>query len=169
MFVGALATRGSLTILPRWFWLREGVLAGRSGPDQDPWDLQSLVDANIGAVLSVNDGHGVDGRALHAAGIAYARVSLSRAAPPRRGDAKQCLRALPRILDFIDRQTSSGHAVLVHCRAGKDRTGLALAAYLCAREGYSPEAATAELRRVRPIAFTAPGWLHFAHQVLRRL
>lgn len=151
------------------FWLREGVLAGRSGPDQDPWEIQSLLDSNVGAVLSVNDGHGVDGRALHAAGIAYARVSLSRAAPPRRGDAKQCLQALPRILDFIDRQAASGRAVLVHCRSGKDRTGLALAAYLCAREGYSPEAATAELRRVRPIAFTAPGWLHFAHQVLRRL
>ena len=38
------------------FWLIPGQLAGRPGPDLEPWDLAELRTAGIGAVLSVNDG-----------------------------------------------------------------------------------------------------------------
>ena len=42
------------------FWLVEGKVAGRSGPNKDPWDLQALKEAGIGAILSVNGGEGCE-------------------------------------------------------------------------------------------------------------
>jgi protein-tyrosine phosphatase len=59
--------------------------------------------------------------------------------------------------------------VLVHCRSGKDRTGLFLSYYLCVTEGLRPSEAIAELRRVRPIALTAEGWETFSYEVLGAL
>jgi protein-tyrosine phosphatase len=58
-------------------------------------------------------------------------------------------------------------AVLVHCRSGKDRTGLVMAAYLVAAENQSVEQAMDEVFAVRPIAFSAPGWREFAVEVLQ--
>jgi protein-tyrosine phosphatase len=48
--------------------------------------------------------------------------------------------------------------VLVHCEAGKDRTGLALTAYLVRYHGLAIEEALARVRAVQPIAMTAPGY-----------
>lgn len=150
------------------FWLIPGTLAGRPGPDRAPWRLESIRSAGIGAVLSVNDGllcHPGDFRAL---GIAYACVPLSPNAPPQPGDEETCVKALPLALAFVQAQAPRGHATVVHCSSGKDRTGLFLAYYLVRRQALSVEAAMEEVRRVRPIAFSAPGWDEFAAGVLRR-
>jgi len=56
--------------------------------------------------------------------------------------------------------------VLIHCRSGKDRTGMVLAAYLIEFEGYDVEKAMEEVIAVRPIAFSAEGWMEFALEVL---
>lgn len=48
----ALVLWGSMQHL---FWLVEGKIAGRSGPNKDPWDLAELKAAGIRAVLSVNE------------------------------------------------------------------------------------------------------------------
>ena len=40
------------------FWLCKPSIAGRPGPNQQPWDLESLRDSGISAVLSVNHGEG---------------------------------------------------------------------------------------------------------------
>jgi hypothetical protein len=150
------------------FWLLPGELAGRPGPDREPWDLRALRDAGIGAVLSVNDGqlcHPEDFRAL---GLAYACVPLAPNAPPEPGDDEVCLRALPVAAAFVRAQRAEGRATLVHCSAGKDRTGLYLAWHLVHERGMAPEAAIDEVLRVRPIALTAPGWLDLARDLLSR-
>jgi protein-tyrosine phosphatase len=59
--------------------------------------------------------------------------------------------------------------VLVHCRSGKDRTGLFLSYYLCVIEGLTPSEAVREVRRVRPIALSAEGWESFSYRVLAEL
>lgn len=56
--------------------------------------------------------------------------------------------------------------VLVHCRSGKDRTGMVLAAYLIEIEGYGVKRAMEEVLAVRPIAFSAEGWMEFGLEVL---
>lgn len=151
------------------FWLRPRLIAGRSGPNLDPWDPRELAAAGIGAVLSVNDASSVYVDDLHRAGLEYAIFPLSDNAPPRPGDFEHCLEMLPRACDYIVGVIERGKIPLVHCTAGKDRTGLILCHYLCHREGYEPREAVAEVRRVRPIALSAVGYEEFSLRVLHAL
>ena len=151
------------------FWLREGVIGGRSGPNRDTWNPADLAAAGIGAVLSVNDGELVHPEDLAKVAIDHCCVPLSDAAPPQPGDVEICLNALPRALSFVVQSIDRGRSVLVHCNSGKDRTGLFLSYYLCVTEGLKPRDAIREVRRVRSIALSADGWEPFAYQVLGRI
>ncbi len=51
---------------------------------------------------------------------------------------------------YIEDEIKSGRAVLVHCLAGKGRTGLAVAAYLMKTEGLSARGAIDFVREKRP-------------------
>jgi protein-tyrosine phosphatase len=148
------------------FWLLPGQLAGRSGPDQDPWDLEALRAGGIGAVLSVNDGLLCRRDEFEALGLNYACVPLSTNAPPLAGDDALCREALPLAHAFASAQMRQGRAVLVHCTAGKDRTGLFLAYYLMRQSALTPRHAIEAVRRVRPIALSAAGWDAFARELL---
>lgn len=151
------------------FWLLPDKLAGRTGPDRDPWDLASLKAAGIGAVLSVNDGRLCHPGDFRAHGIEYACIPFSPNAPPEPGDDEVCLRALPLAGDFLRQNLSKGLVTVVHCTSGKDRTGLLLAYHLVRDHGLSIPAAVEEVRRVRPIALSAPGWYEFAFDLLGRV
>ena len=151
------------------FWLRPGLIAGRTGPDIDPWDPPELSAAGVGAILSVNDARSVYPEDLELAGIEHAHFPLSDNAPPRPGDFEYCLQTLPRAYAYIVDVIEDGRIPLIHCSSGKDRTGLTLCHYLCRRERYSPRAAVDEVRRVRPIALSATGYESFAIDVLDAL
>ena len=90
-------------------------------------------------------------------------------APPRPDDFEHCLEMLPRAYDYIVGVIEQTRIPLIHCTAGKDRTGLVMCHYLCRREGYQPREAVAELRRVRPIALSATGYEEFSLEVLTAL
>lgn len=151
------------------FWLRPGQIAGRSGPNLDPWDPSELASAGIGAILSVNDGELVHVEDLKNVRLDYRCIPLSDAAPPRPGDKEICLEALPRALDYATAVLGTGKRLLVHCRSGKDRTGMFMAYFLSEIEGLSTQEAIQEVKRVRPIAFSAEGWDEFAIEVLEEL
>ena len=151
------------------FWVRDGVIGGRSGPNRDAWCAKDLAEGGIGAVLSVNEGELVRATELAEAGIDYCCVPLSDAAPPQPGDLQVCVNALPRALSFALRSIGCHRSVLVHCSSGKDRTGMFLSYFLCATEALSPDNAVREVRRARPIALSADGWEAFAYQVLEKL
>ncbi len=150
------------------FWLEPGRIAGRSGPNLDPWDVRELYAGGIRAVLSVNDGDMVVPEEFAAVGIEYARISLTRAAPPEPGDVERNLPRLAETAAWIDSQLAAGRPLMIHCRSGKDRTGLTMAYYLRTRRGLSAEAAFQAVRAVRAIAFTAEGWEEMAREVLER-
>lgn len=118
----------------------------------------------------MNDGELCHPRDFAQVGVAYACFPLSENAPPRPGDVEQCVHALPSAYAFAVSHFERERSVLVHCRSGKDRTGLFLA-YALLRQGVSPsiDDAIEAVRRVRPIAFSAPGWPEHARDVLRRL
>jgi len=151
------------------FWLRRGVIAGRSGPNRDAWMPADLAAGGIGAVLSVNDGELVHSDDLSSVGIRYCCIPLSDAAPPLPGDLEVCLDALPRALEFAVSSIAAGRSVLVHCSSGKDRTGMFLSYYLCATERLAPAEAITEVKRVRSVALSAEGWEQLTLDVLRRL
>jgi len=147
------------------FWLRPGCIAGRSGPNLHHWDIGAFKARGFSAILSVNDGELVHHSDMDKADIAYANIPMSANAPVRPGDKALCLTNLPRALAFVAAQLPRG-PVLIHCRSGKDRTGLVLAAQLITTERLSVDRAIAEVLAVRPIAFSAEGWLDFAREVL---
>ena len=150
------------------FWLEPNRIAGRSGPNKDPWNLTEIAEAGIKGILSVNNGEAVHETLIRQLGIDYAHIPLADNAPPREGDADKCLAALPKITSFID-QTLQRGPVLIHCRSGKDRTGLAMAAYLVRNKGLTAEEAMQRVLDVRPIAFSAEGWMAFSEAVLEEL
>ena len=148
------------------FWAIPDRLAGRPGPDEEPWILSDLRAAGFGAVLSVNDGESCDPNDFEKQGILYACVPLSKNAPPKPGDDLICVEALQKGFSFVGSQLSLGRRVLIHCQGGADRTGLFLSYCLMQLEGVRPAAAIERIRQVRPIALSAEGWEDFAYQVL---
>ena len=151
------------------FWLRANQIAGRVGPDTQPWNPVQFADAGITHVISVNDGRLVHAEDFSAIGIEYRNIPFSPNAPPRPGDMEHCLQAVPAALSFVVDAIDSGGQVLIHCTSGKDRTGLLMCAYLCLQEGYSVPAAIEEVKRVRPIALTATDYEPFVQALLTRL
>ena len=152
-------------VMNHLFWLIPNRLCGRCGPGQQPWDYAALRESGIGAILSVSGGL-VEPAEVQAAGLDHACIEMSANAPPLEGDAEVCRAALPKALSYVEDQMGRGHAVLVHCAAGKDRTGLFLSYYLARREGLSARAAITRLRQVRPIALSAEGWEDFALELI---
>ena len=148
------------------FWLIEGQLCGRSGPNHEPWDANELKNAGVGAVLSVNHAESVYADDFSAADMPYRCIPLAANAPPREGDLELCMARLPMAYDYALNQIESGNSVLVHCRQGKDRTGLFMAYFLRQQLGLSTEDAIERVKAVRPIALTAAGWQQFAVEVL---
>ena len=153
--------------MKRVFWLEPGRLAGRPGPNREPWDIGELRAGGISAVISVNDGELCRAEDFEATGIAYTCAPMPDTVPPGPGDDARCREALERGLAFIDEHMVAGRAVLVHCSSGKDRTGLMLAYYLVARRNHGPEEALAAVRQVRSIALSADGWEELALRLLR--
>ncbi|WNL41411.1 dual specificity protein phosphatase family protein [Halomonas sp. PAMB 3264] len=148
------------------FWLVEGRVAGRAGPNMAAWSPQALAEGGIRAVLTLNRGHEVDVSALNASGIAHRRVPVPVQAPPQFGAIDIALPALGEAGRWVWEQSQSGRPVLVHCTHGKDRTGLVFAYLLVRYYAMTAAQAIAEVRRVRPIALSALGWEPFAHEVL---
>lgn len=147
------------------YWLRQGTIAGRCGPDTKPWSLVEIGNYGFSAILSVNDGEAVHEPLIKELDMDYAKIPMSPNIPARKGDKELCLKNLPHAMKFINRNLESG-PVLVHCRSGKDRTGMVLAAYLITFEGYQAKPAMDEIIDINPIAFSADGWLDFGLDVL---
>ena len=149
------------------FWLHDNFVGGRPGPNLIPWNLRDLRDAGVGAILSVNDGELVHAADLAALDINYSCTPLTENAPPRAGDFETCLANLPRGYDFVSMNRRQGRKTLVHCRQGRDRTGMFLAYYTLRQFRVSAEMAIAQLKEVRSDALAAEGWDEFALAVLR--
>ncbi|MGS0677242.1 phosphatase domain-containing protein [Shewanella sp. 0m-4] len=150
------------------FWLVEGQIAGRSGPNKDPWDLAQLKASGIEAVLSVNNGEECNQDEFVTLGLDYLCVPFSRNIPPQAEDLDYCVEQVPKALAFIRECEAQEKTVLIHCRSGKDRTGLIMAYYLM-DNGAAPLHAVSQVRAVRDIAFSSEGWDQFAFDVLYAL
>jgi dual specificity phosphatase 12 len=62
-------------------------------------------------------------------------------------------RYLPKILDDIDSKRIAGINVLVHCRAGQQRSAAVIAAYLMKTTHMTPDEAVSYVKSRKPDAF----------------
>jgi protein-tyrosine phosphatase len=147
------------------FWIIPNHLAGRPGPDEEPWDLQAFHQMGIRAIVSVNDGRLCNPQELETLGMAYACFPLSDWVPPQPGDLELCLSTLPTACAFVQSQLSQRRKVVVHCSGGNDRTGLCLGYFLVRYRGFSPKQALQTLRGVRSTILSAEGWEPFAQKI----
>jgi predicted protein tyrosine phosphatase len=146
------------------YWVLPGLLAGRPGPDEFPWDLRELRRAGFGAILSLHAG-GIDPAEIGWHGFAHLLLPLPYPVPPSSEDTAIYRQRLPVALAFIGQHVDAGRPTLVHCHAGRDRTGVVLACYLCAALDLPPAEAVARLRAVKPSALTAPGYAELVYEL----
>lgn len=138
------------------YWVIDNELGGRAGPQLYPWTARELIQAGIGAVVSLAGG--VKYADLRAAGIEVLPVPQPMILLEDEPQRERFLDIMPLVVHFIDKARGAGRGTLVHCHYGRDRTGAVLACYLVEREGLSPDEAVARVRAANPLALAAPGY-----------
>jgi atypical dual specificity phosphatase len=124
--------------------------------------------AGFDAVINLSE-HPSDLEAFQAAGMEASWVPLPADTPPTKVSEEQCVEALPRAFAFVTMQVAKGRRVLVHCYAGKDRTGMLLAVLVAKKDGLPARAAIDRVREIRPAALTTLGWETLALEVIPRV
>ncbi|MDA4114953.1 MAG: dual specificity protein phosphatase family protein [Thaumarchaeota archaeon] len=138
--------RANFTDKPTFFtWVKDSRLAA-SGRPYSKGQVDWLKENGVTAILTLTE------EPLPAdwtRGIENRHISLSDHAPL--GAPQMRLGA-----DYIASALAEGKVVLVHCLAGKGRTGCVLAAYMMAYEGKTARQAIGELRSTRGGSVEAP-------------
>ncbi|MFK3976904.1 dual specificity protein phosphatase family protein [Shewanella vesiculosa] len=150
------------------FWLVDGQVAGRSGPNKDAWNLAELQQAGFGAIASLNNGEGCDTKAMSELGIRHKVFNLPDNIPPEPEDLAICAEILPQVLAFIRECEADNLPVLLHCRSGINRTEVVMAYYMM-ENGAAPLHAVSQVRNASGLAFDADGWDQFVYDVLYEL
>ena len=123
-------------------WVVEGKLAGCGLPMTED-EFEWLVDQGIKSVVTVRE-VALPSDWFEGSDIDYMHLQVEDFGAPT-------IEELDQAVDFIDRQIGNGRAAMVHCAAGKGRTGAVIAAYLSKAEPYRKQALQiAGLRPARP-------------------
>ena len=122
-------------------WVVEGKLAGSGLPvteDEFKW----VVDKGIKSIVTVREVR-LPHEWFVSQDIDYLHLAVEDYGAPTVED-------LDEVVNFIENKISSGRAVLVHCAAGKGRTGAVLAAYIMKKQKLTAEQAIEKIRIMRP-------------------
>ena len=150
------------------FWIIEGSLCGRPGPAAAPWDLEKIKESGIKTIISI-DSDGVDSDKIKTLGFDHLSLNLPDSIPPLDDDRRQWLELLPDVLDYMENKLSKNGKVLIHCWAGKDRTGLLACSYLVIKKGLTPDLAIEKVRENRPVALSSEGYETFFRKLIEEM
>lgn len=135
-FYGRIAERPT-----NFSWVIKDKLAGSGLPvteDEFGW----LIEQGIKSIVTVREVT-LPSEWFNGSGIQYKHLNVEDYGAPS-------VEGLDETVDYIDRQITQGRPVMVHCAAGRGRTGTVLAAYLMKKENLSAKVSIEKLRAMRP-------------------
>ena len=151
------------------YWIIENEIAGRPGPNLEPWKPKALYDGGFRAILSLNGAKDVDEKALEKAGLEHYTVPIPITEPPQPEAIEMAKKVLPEAYDWVAQKIREAKPVLVHCFHGNDRTGLFLFYFLVRHHGYSLIEAMRKLKTIRPSFLIAFGWENLAYELIPKM
>lgn len=130
---------GRITGHPMNFSFVDDMVAGSARP-MSKKEVDWIRRKGIKAILSLTETP-IDSTWVE--GLDYKSISIVDHSIPS-------LEQLHDAVDYLISQTKMNRPVLVHCLAGKGRTGCVLASYLMLKDGYSAQESITQLRTMRP-------------------
>jgi atypical dual specificity phosphatase len=149
-----------------YYTIDGGRLAGLPGPAFMEWDFARLRKMGYSVVVSLECDR-LNTFEIEDAGFEHKKICVEDFAAPTFDQVDE-------FVAFVDSKIAEGKKVLVHCYAGRGRTGTMLAAYLI-HQGMSSDAAVREIRERADKAYGTvrgviePDQEELLHQYDRRL
>ena len=150
------------------FWVIPHMLAGRPSPLRKPWSLAQIKEAGFRAVINLSE-FAPDIEEFKKQGIDCFWNPLPTTVPADTKAEFHCIAALPKAFEFLMSHLDHNRAVLVHCIAGRDRTGLLLSFYTAQTSSLSAKQAIEYIRKIHPNTLTSAGWESMAIKVIDSL
>lgn len=105
-------------------------------------ELDWLKSHGVGSILALTESPAPSSW-LENSGLEYKNVPIKNHTAPSLTQLDGCV-------DYIESNIQNGRKTLVHCAAGKGRTGTVIAAYLCRQNNVSAQDAMRQVREKRP-------------------